>query len=302
MSRAFRLAVAQPTARAGEPEAVKLADAIATIEEAAAANVELLLFPESYPGPIRAESAMDCKAELAAASAGASVAICWGRIERGEDGAYRTVAYLTGPDGEELMRYERAHPATGNVHPVLSGVPMAPGPVLGTAALGDLRIGVLICSELWIPEAARTLAVRGADILLAPAGGGFHRVAPNWRLIARARAIENELHVGLTQALFGDERGSALIAGPEGMLASSEAPGLLVAACDIDRARWLRDHDDSMQEPKPFDSLPGLLRARRPELYADLARAGDDLYDYEAAGLGPAGVNPEDTERSSRWD
>jgi predicted amidohydrolase len=163
---------------------------------------------------------------------------------------------------------------------------MAPGPRLGVVEVGGIGVGVAICSELWIPEVARALALAGAEVILAPAGGGFRRVAENWRLIARARAIENELHVALTQALFGDEEGSALIAGPERVLASMSESGLLVADCDLERARWLRSHDDSMREPKDFDSLPGLIRARRPELYGGLAAPEEGLYDYEAAGSG----------------
>lgn len=69
--------------------------------------------------------------------------------------------------------------------------------------------------------------------MLGPPGGGFHRVAANWQLMAQAR--------------------------------------------------WLRSQDDSMQEPKPFSSLPGLLRARRPELYRELGAQRDGLYDFEAA-------------------
>lgn len=297
----LRLAVAQPPARAGEREETRLADALAAIAGAGASGAELLLFPESYPGPIRVGSEMNCSGAIAQAAGDARVAVCWGRVERGSDGLHRTVAYLVSSDGVELLRYERAHPATGDVHPVLSGSPMAPGAKLGLARLGDLAVGVLICSELWIPEVARTLAVRGAEVLLAPAGGSFHRVAPNWRLLARARAVENQLHLGLTQALYGDEEGSALIAGPEGVVATSAAPGLVIGDCDLDRARWLRDHDDSMGEPKPFDSLPGLLRARRPEMYGDLSRAIEGLYDYEAAGRGSADNGHKETERSSRW-
>lgn len=285
MSRpgSLRLAVAQPPARAGEPEETRLADALAAIAGAGAAGAELLLFPESYPGPIRSGSTMECSAEIGTAAAEAGVGVCWGRVELGDDGVHRTVAYLVGSDGAVRLRYERAHPATGDVHPVLSGTAMAPGARLGFARLGDVGIGVLVCSELWIPEIARTLAVRGADVLLAPAGGSFRRVAPNWRLLARARAVENQLHLGLTQALYGDEEGSALIAGPEAVVVSSTGPGLVVGDCDLERARWLREHDDSMREPKQFDSLPGLLRARRPELYGDLTRPAADLYDYEAA-------------------
>ncbi len=280
----LRLAVAQPPARAGQPEQGKLGDALATIVEAGAAGAGLLLFPESYPGPIRAGDWFDASDEIAATATAAGVAVCWGRVERGADGCYRTVAYLTGGDGAAPFRYERAHPATGDVHPTLSGVAMAPGASLGLTELGGVRVGIAICSELWLPEVARSLAVAGAELILAPAGGSLRRVAPNWRLIARARAIENLLHVGLTQALFGDEEGSALIAGPERLLGSSGDAGLLIAECDLARARWLRSADDSMREPKQFDSLPGLLRARRPELYGELSRRIDGLYDYEAGG------------------
>jgi hypothetical protein len=40
-----------------------------------------------------------------------------------------------------------------------------------------------------------------------------------------------------------------------------------------------------MEDPKPFRSLPGLLRARRPELYAELAQPREGLYDYAGAAL-----------------
>lgn len=287
---ALRLAVAQPPAREGEDGPAKIDSALEAIAEAGRRGVELLTFPEAYPGPIRAGLSLDAAAAIATAARETRCAVCWSRVEAGGDGRYRTVAYLHDRDGSLALRYVRSHPATGDVHPTLSGAPMAPGPELGLgelAGLGDLRVGVLICSELWIPEIARSLAVRGAEVLLAPAGGAFHRVAPNWRLIARARAIENHCHVGLTQALFGDERGAALIAGPEAVLAASEEPGLIVAECDLERARWLRASDDSMREPKPFDSLPGLIRARRPGLYGALTEPREGLYDYESPALPP---------------
>lgn len=286
----LRFGVVQPDARAGEEEEAeeeaKVDAAVEAIAAAGSDGVELLAFPEAYPGPIRAGAGLDAAPAIAAAARGARCAVCWSRVEPGEDGLHRTVAYVHDRDGSLALRYLRSHPATGDVHPVLSGVPMAPGPELGLAALaglGGLRVGILICSELWIPEIARSLALRGAEVLLAPAGGAFHRVAPNWQLIARARAIENHCHLGLTQALFGDERGAALIAGPESVLAASEEPGLIVADADLERARWLRATDDSMREPKPFSSLPGLLRARRPELYGELTEQRDGSYDYEGA-------------------
>lgn len=277
----LRLGVCQPLAREAGEEGAKVDDAVGAIGEAGELGVELLCFPESYPGPIRAGSDYDAEGAVAAAARAAGCAVCWGRIEAGDDGRHRTVAYLHDRDGRRALRYERAHPATGDVHEILSGAPMAPGPGLGLGRLDGLAVGVLVCSELWLPEVARSLAVAGAEVLLAPAGGNLRRVAANWRLLAAARAVENECHLALTQALFGDESGSALIAGPESVLARSQRPGLLVADADLERARWLREHDDSMREPKPFAALPGLLRARRPQLYAALAEPGHGLYDYE---------------------
>ena len=280
----LKLALAQPLIREADNGEDRVADATEMIREAGNRGAELVLFPESFPGPIRAGESRDAEPDISLACREAGTAACWGRIEKGEDGRFRTVALLTSVSGERIGRYVRSHPATGDVHPVLSGVPMAPGGELGMFELNGLKLGIAICSELWNPEISRILALRGAEVLLAPAGGAFHRVAANWQLIARARAIENELFVGLTQQLFGDEVGSALVAGPETVLATLADPGLLVVELDLERSRWLRARDDSMQEPKEFDALPGLLRARRPELYGELGLPVSGLYDYDAAG------------------
>lgn len=285
----LRLAVAQPRLDPDAPEEGKVAVAIEMLDEAAARGASLLLFPEGFPGPLRDSAEFDAGPRMAEAAARHGCAVCWSRVERDQRGSWRLVAYVHDRFGREALRYERAHPATGDVHSVLSGVSLAPGAELAAAEVDGVRVGIIVCSELWLPEVARVLAVRGAELLLAPAGGGFRRVARNWRLIAQARALENECHLALTQHLIGDERGAALIAGPEGVLAEREDEGVTVAELDLTRARWLRESDDSMQEPKPFSSLPGLLRARRPELYAELAEPVGDLYDYEAAGAAGSG-------------
>jgi predicted amidohydrolase len=279
----FRLAVAQPAIDPTAPEEARVGAAVAMIGQAGEGGADLVLFPESYPGPITAGLGYDAGPEIGEACRRAATAACWGRVEPVDDGRFVTVVLLTDREGREAGRYVRSHPATGDVHPVLSGAPMAPGPEPGLFELAGLKFGVIVCSELWNPELCRVLALRGAEVMLAPAGGGFHRVADNWQLMARARAVENQMFVGLTQQLFEGEAGSALIAGPESVLASGTEPGLLITDLDLERARWLRGQDDSMQEPKPFSSLPGLLRARRPELYVELGAERKGLYDFEAA-------------------
>jgi predicted amidohydrolase len=276
---AFTVALAQP--RAGG-DVGRIDWAVDAVHQAARLGAELLLFPEGYPGPMRATERYDAAAPLAAAAAAAGCAVCWSRVEATADGRFHMVGYLHGPHGGQVGRYVRSHPATGDVHQVLSGTPIAPGPRLADLVdLGGVRAGLLVCSELWLPEIARVLAIRGAEVLLAPAGGAFGPLRRNWRIIARARAIENHCYVAVTQSLFADERGLAMVAGPEDDVAELAGEGVLVARLDLQRPRWLRAADDSMAEPKP--SVAGLLRARRPELYGDLATAGDGLYDYEQA-------------------
>lgn len=276
----FRLGVVQPLVRQEVPEQDRVEEAVGYIREAGEQGSDLVLFPEGYPGPLRITSTYDPSARVSAAAAENEIAVCWSRVERCGDGTWRKVAYLTGSDGVELIRYERAHPATGDVHPTLSGTHLTPGDGFGFGEVGGVKVGLLICSELWVPEVARALALRGAELILAPAGGGFHRVADNWKLMSRARAIENQCYLGMTQHIFGDETGAALITGPEQLVGELDRPGLLVADLDLDRVRWLRSEDDSMEEPKPFDSLPGLLRMRRPEMYGEILTPRQDLYDY----------------------
>ncbi len=280
---ALVVAAHQPRARRGGDAPASVDDAVAAVRRAAAAGAELVLFPEGYPGPGHVSASYEAAERMAAVAAETACAVCWSRVERDGDGLAYKVAYIHGANGEELLRYVRAHPATGDVHPTLTGAALAPGDELAVVHVAGVAVGLLICSELWLPEVARVLAVRGAEAILAPAGGGFGRVAANWRLVARARAIENQCYVVLTQALYGDEHGSALIAGPEELVAARADEGVLVGRLDLERARWLRARDDSMEEPKPFGSLPGLLRARRPELYRELAEPAAGLYDYWAA-------------------
>ena len=277
----FRLAVAQPRTVV-EPEAEhNVARAVELTARAAARGADLILFPEGYPGPVltKPKDVYDAAAAMAAAAAESTIAVCWSRMERCGDGHYRLVVYVVDERGRQVIRYERAHPAT--LPPDEARVWVAPGEDgLALLELDGVQIGIIVCSELWIPEPTRVLALRGAEVILSPAGGGFTSLTENWQTIVRSRAIENLCYVAMTNNIWKDELGAAMIAGPEHVLVSSGTEELLLATLDLDRVEWLRSHDDSMVEPKAFSSIPGLLRARRPELYEDLVKPGHDLYDF----------------------
>jgi len=278
----IRVGVIQPHLERGALDAASTMELVEPlIRQAGRAGVQLVVLPEGCPGPMRIGDDLDLEGAVAQVARDARCGVCWSRVELERPGRAVLAVHLTGADGRRAGRYARTHPATGDVHATLSGTGIFPGREWLRAEVAGVPVGVLVCSELWLPEPARVLALLGAQVLLAPAGGGFHEVRDTWRLMARARAVENQCFVALTQSRFGDERGSALIAGPEGILAESETDGLIHAELDLRRMEWLRRHDDSMQVPKPFRALPGLLRARRPELYGPLTEPQPDAFDYE---------------------
>ncbi len=279
----FTLAVAQPRAVTEPDYSGNIPRAIELIARGASLGAELLLFPEHYPGPFKAHQGYDPYDAMAEAARQNSIAVVWSRMEECADGLWRLTVYVIDKTGAEVLRYERSHPAT--VPPGDTGGYVAPGPVLGSFELEGIPFGISVCSELWIPETTRVLALRGAEIILSPAGGHFTALTSNWQLLARARAIENHCYLALTNNLYGAEQGAAMITGPEHVLVEAGRADLAVATVDLARARWLRDQDDSLAEPKPFDSIPGLLRARRPELYGELSAPAEGLFDYHAQPL-----------------
>ena len=71
-----------------------------------------------------------------------------------------------------------------------------------------------------------------------------------------------------------------MISGPEKIEKKSGTEEMIFATLDLERVKYLRSRDDSITEPKPFSSIPGLLRARRPELYKELSKSRENLFDF----------------------
>jgi predicted amidohydrolase len=99
-----------------------------------------------------------------------------------------------------------------------------------------------MCSEVYVPEVARALALRGAELIFMPAGKDKGRLWATWRALIWARAIENLAIVVTTQNLFDhSERGLAMVAGPEEVLFESTIAGTTVVDVSLERVRYLRD-------------------------------------------------------------
>jgi predicted amidohydrolase len=170
-------------------------------------------------------------------------------------------AMLATPDGA-LHNYRKLHLFSREKELFTRGD--APAPVIDTPAG---RVGILICFDWIFPEVARSLAVRGAQILAHPS----NLVLPG--LCQRAmttRCLENRVfaitgnrigveervgrrlrYTGLSQVL--DTRGNLLVGAPE------EEPHVGVVEVDVSKA------DD-----KEATEYNDLFADRRPELYAGL--------------------------------
>jgi N-carbamoylputrescine amidase len=144
------------------------------------------------------------------------------------------------------------------------------------------KLGVLVCWDQWYPEAARLMALAGAELLLYPTAIGWNpaddgveqaRQREAWITIQRAHAIANGLPVVVANRV-GHEAdpsgqtqgsqfwGSSFIAGPQGEIlvqaGTERAEGLVV---DVDLAR-----SENVRRWWPF------LRDRRIDAYDELTR------------------------------
>ena len=204
-----------------------------TIERAAGEGADFVCFPESYPGPWRMPATYDPTAALAEAAAKHGVHVVFGTLEPidAKAGTAYNLTAMAFPDGRAPARYRRSHPNgpwiyTGGKVWDFKYVAGGDYPVFDTV---HGKVGLAMCSEIYMPEVTRALALRGAELIFMPAGIEKHRLWPTWRTLIFARAIENLAIVVTTQNLFDHaQRGLAMVAAPEEILFESTAAGMSV--------------------------------------------------------------------------
>lgn len=279
-----RVAAVQPNSFRGPEEEKNLERALAYLDEAARKGAQIVSFPEGYPGPYNSELTWSAHEAIANKAREHGLYVIYGTVDPvpGEPGTYYLALKFVGPEGTLLDSYYRVQPNTPEVDRVLMGNKIiAPGQKMTVVDTPLGRVGLLICSEVWCPELPRLLAVQGVDLLFAPIGGLVYELREAWRSILWTRAIENHCYMITSSHLYGMEDGVAMIAGPEAIIAESKEAGVLTADVDIDRLQWLRSHTQILTLPKPYKSIPGLLRYRRPDLYGPLVEPRANLYDFE---------------------
>ena len=136
------------------------------------------------------------------------------------------------------------------------------------------KIGVLICYDQWYPEAARILALKGADIIFYPTAigwikrheafeGDWHNA---WETVQRSHAIANGVHVAVVNRVGTEGRlqfwGASFVCDAFGNVlrrASTTNEETLIVNVDLGRNKRIRDEW-------------GFLRNRRPDTYRPLLK------------------------------
>jgi predicted amidohydrolase len=270
----FRIAVVQPICHRPGTDEANVAEAVAYVERAAAEGAHFVCFPETYPGPWRMPAQFDPTPAMVAAAKQHKVHVVYGTIEpisHNEATAYNLIC-MAYPDGRAPARYRRTHPNgpwiyTGGTAWEFQWVAADEFLVFDTE---HGKVGLAMCSEVYMPEVSRALALRGAELIFMPAGKDKGKLWATWRTLIWARAIENLAMVVTTQNLFTHaERGLAMVAAPEEILFESTAAGMSVIDVSLDRLRQMRASRDEVGSSGEFAAKQGVLgpQWQRPELY-----------------------------------
>lgn len=269
----MKIAVVQPITHPSPDDERNVKDAISHVEAAAAAGADFVVFPESYPGPWRMPATFDPIEAMREVASRCRVHVVFGTLEPidADAGTAHQLMLMAYPDGRAPGVYRRTHP---------------PGPWLYTGGDWEFQyvaaddfpvfptehgtVGLAVCSEVYMPEVSRALALRGAEIIFLPAGIQKPELWQTWRTLIWARAIENLAVVVTTQNMFTtSELGLAMVAAPGSILFESRSSGVFYVDLDLDEVRRLRSEDDVIGSRNAAKA--GVLSQwQRPELYGKI--------------------------------
>ena len=269
-------------------------DAIeAGLREAATAGVELVLLQELHNGPYFCQHESVGEFDLAETIPGHSTArigklaeelklvVVASLFEKRAAGLYHNTAVVFDHSATIAGKYRKMHiPDDPAFYEKFYFTPGDLGFEPIDTSVG--RLGVLVCWDQWYPEAARLMALAGAELLLYPTAIGWDpndeqaekdRQRDAWVTVQRGHAVANGVPL-LACNRTGYESdpsgvgagiefwGTSFVAGPQGEFlaqANSDKRELLVAEIDMARSEHVR-------RIWPF------LRDRRIDAYSDLLR------------------------------
>jgi formamidase len=186
--------------------------------------------PQPIPGPLTREIGRIARSAERWIVAGSI-------LERDVDRVYNT-AIAFSPSGRLVARYRKMFPwmpfegvSRGTEAPPVFSIP------------GVGKVGILICYDGWFPEMARSLALRGAEVIAHPT---LTTTADRDEelVMARANAIANQLYVLNVNASVSIGGGRSIGVDPEGRILFEAGGGeeLLTEILDLDRVSTVRRH------------------------------------------------------------
>lgn len=209
------------------------------------------------------------------------VVIVTSLFERRAAGLYHNTAVVIERDGTIAGRYRKMHipddpayyekfyftPGDLGFHPIETSVG---------------RLGVMVCWDQWYPEAARLMALQGAEVLIYPTAIGYaaedtseeqQRQRRAWQTVMRGHAVANGLPVVAVNRVGHEPDpsgqtagiqfwGTSFVAGPQGEIiyeASDDDEESIIVEMDM-------EHSEQVRRWWPF------LRDRRIEAYGEISK------------------------------
>lgn len=236
-------------------------------------NTDLFDIAEPIPGPstqFYSEIARSC-----------GVVLVTSLFERRAPGLYHNTAVVFDSDGSIAGKYRKMHiPDDPAYYEKFYFTPGDIGFEPIDTSVG--RLGILVCWDQWYPEAARLMALKGAEMLIYPTAIGWEssdtdmeksRQQTAWETVQRGHAVANGLpvvtvnRVGHEPDPSGQTRGiqfwgHSFVAGPQGEL-------LFLAPDD---AQCTRVIDIDMQRSEQVRRWWPFLRDRRIDEYGDIVK------------------------------
>jgi NAD+ synthase len=241
-------------------------------EEAARLGADLMLASElvvsGYPPedlvlkPAFVDATMAAVERLAQATAGGGPALIIG--SPWQDGAKVMNAALLLDEGRiASIRYKHDLPNYGVFDEKRL---FASGPLPGPMPFRGVRLGVMVCEDMWTPDAAECLQESGAELLLVPNGSPFEFEKHDIRVqLAVARVTESGLPLAYVNQVGGQDElvfdGASFVINPDLGLAA-QLPSF---AETVALTRWRREGDGWVCEDgplaKPADGLESIYAA-----------------------------------------
>ncbi len=265
---------------------------IEKIREAAAAGADLVVLPELHLDPYFCQTEDYHNFDLAQPIPGSAteilsaiaknlqIVIVSTIFEKRTAGLYHNTAVVFDKDGSIAGKYRKMHiPDDPGFYEKYYFTPGDLGFKPIETSIG--KLGVLICWDQWYPEAARLMALAGAELLIYPTAIGWdkrdsreerHRQLEAWITIQRSHAVANGIpviscnRIGFEQAPDSNQGilfwGNSFIAGSQGeIITRAGDTEVRLLSCTLDSAR-----SERVRQIWPF------LRDRRIEDYADLSK------------------------------